>query len=157
MGASNVKKACCHSSLLNWGSSAHEQATSQPLPWQATSPPAQCTMVVFMNLPVPCKYGCPLQPIFIALWVRDFGKERLRKHDETFSEWQIFGIASNAKMSRHFSLLDQVSPTAHEQALSQPLPLSQCTMVVFMNLPVTCKHGCSWRPIFLALWVWKVV
>ena len=76
--ASNAKMSC-HSSLLDRGSStAHEQATSQPLPWQATSPPAQCTMVVFMNIPVTCKYDCTWRPIFLALW-------RLCKHG-TFSE-----------------------------------------------------------------------
>ena len=106
--ASNAKMSC-HSSLLDRGSSAHEQATSQPLPWQATSPPAQCTMVFFMNLLVTWKYGCPWSPFFLS-----FGYERLCKPDNTFLEWQIFGLASNAKMSCHSSLLDRgSSPRVH--------------------------------------------
>ena len=44
----NDKRQCqdsSHFSLLDQGSStAHEQATRQPLPCQPTSPPAQCTM-----------------------------------------------------------------------------------------------------------------
>ena len=126
-----IWKILCHSSLLDQGSSTHKQATSQPLSWQATSPPAQCTMVVFMNLPVTCKYGCPWRPFFFL-----FGYGRLCKHD-TFSEWQIFAIASNAKLSCHFSLFYQSSSTPHEQATRQPLPCqptsppAQCTMLMF--------------------------
>ena len=63
----------CHSALLDRGSStAHEQAARQPLPWQATSPPAQCTLIVFMIFPLILKLYSQiwtnLADNFLAFW-----------------------------------------------------------------------------------------